>query len=84
MLAQLAAVRESLGLGVLAHYMSEGSDLVAVLPEEAIWKRTFWLATHADWYKLRRVRAVWDYIRSIVEAEPEMFMGAAPGRGEAR
>lgn len=81
MLAQLTAVRAGLGVGVLAHFMASGARLVSLLPKEAIWKRTFWLATHADWYKLRRVRTVWDYIRRIVEAEPALFIGgAAPSR----
>ncbi|HEX7970951.1 MAG TPA: LysR family transcriptional regulator [Thiobacillus sp.] len=74
MLAQLAAVRAGMGLGVLAHFLVAGKDLVPVLPGEAVWKRTFWLATHADWYKLRRVRAVWDFVRAAAEAEPELFM----------
>jgi DNA-binding transcriptional LysR family regulator len=89
MLAQLAAVRAGLGVGVLAHFMATGSGLVASLSKDAVWKRTFWLATHVDWYKLRRVRAVWDYVRSIVEAEPALFLGdgarsAAPTERIAR
>ncbi len=84
MLAQLAAVRAGLGVGVLAHYLAEGTPLVAVLPAEAVWKRTFWLATHADWYRLRRVRAVWDFLRGIVDADRALFSGrAAPARRAA-
>jgi len=75
MLAQVAAVRADLGVGVLAHFVAAGAGLVSVLPAEAIWKRTFWLATHADWYKLRRVKTVWDYVRKIAEAETELFLG---------
>lgn len=78
MLAQLAAVRAGLGLGVLAHFLVEGDDLVALLPDEAIWKRTFWLATHADWYRLRRVRAVWDFIRKICEEDVGRFATPVP------
>jgi DNA-binding transcriptional LysR family regulator len=80
MLAQLAAVRAGPGLGVLAHFLATGPELRAVLPSEAVWKRTFWLATHADWYKLRRVRTVWDYMRTIVEAETDLFLGGNAGR----
>lgn len=74
MLAQLAAVRAGLSVGVLAHYLARGAGLVAILPREAVWKHTFWLATHADWYRLSRVRAVWDFVRSVVEAEAEYFL----------
>jgi DNA-binding transcriptional LysR family regulator len=74
MLAQVAAVRAGLGLGVLAHFLAAGTGLVPLLPKEAVWKRTFWLATHADWYRLRRVRAVWDFVRRAVEAETALFV----------
>jgi DNA-binding transcriptional LysR family regulator len=81
MLAQVAAVRAGLGLGVLAHYLVPGTGLVPVLRRETIWKRTFWLATRADSYRQRRVRAMWDFVRGAVEAESALFM--APGaRGE--
>lgn len=74
MLAQVAAIRAGLGLGVLANYLAIGSGLVPVLPKEAVWKRTFWLATHADSYRLRRVRAIWDFMRRIVEGESALFL----------
>ena len=79
MLAQLAAVRAGMSVGVLAHYMTRGTGLVGVLPREAVWKHTFWLATHADWYRLGRVRAVWDYVRGAVEAESASFLPARSG-----
>jgi DNA-binding transcriptional LysR family regulator len=87
MLAQVTAVRAGIGLGVLAHYLAHGTGLVPVLPREAIWKRTFWLATHADWYRLRRVRAVWDFVRATVDAESDRFQGTIaprPGKRQTR
>lgn len=81
MLAQVAAIRAGLGIGVLAHYLVPGHPLVALLPEEANWRRTFWLATHADWYRLRRVRAVWDFVRRVVEGEPRLFLPAGSANG---
>ena len=78
MLAQVAAIRAGLGVGVLAHYLARGTGLVPLLPREVVWKRTFWLVTHADWYRLRRIRAIWDFIRATVEAEPGLFV--AQGR----
>jgi DNA-binding transcriptional LysR family regulator len=74
MLAQVAAVRAGLGIGVLARYLAVGTGLVPLLPKAAIWKRTFWLVTHADWYRLPRVRAIWDFMRRTVEAESALFL----------
>jgi DNA-binding transcriptional LysR family regulator len=84
MLAQLAAVRAGIGVGVLAHYLAAGTGLVPVLPAEASWCRTFWLATHADWYRLRRVRAVWDFMRQSVDAERDLFLGTALAKPSRR
>lgn len=75
MLAQMSAIQHGLGIGVLAQYMTSGTNLVPLLPAEAVWNRTFWLATHADWYKTHRIRTVWNYLRAIVEAEAGLFSG---------
>ena len=76
MLAQHEAVRGGLCVGVLAHYLARDPELVRLFPQEAAWTRTFWLATHADWYRLRRIRAVWDFLRRSVEEAAGFF--AAP------
>jgi len=73
MLAQLEAIREGLCVGVLAYYLARDPALVQLLPDVAMWRRTFWLATHADWYRLRRVRAVWDFLRRVVDEERSFF-----------
>ena len=80
MLAQLAAVRSGLGIGVLASYVAANTGLVPLLPADASWKRTFWLAAHADRHRLRRVKAVWDFMRRIVAAEQHLFIGKAAAR----
>jgi len=79
MLAQLTAVRAGLGLGVLANFLADDKGLVAVLPGEASWRRTFWLATHSDWYRLRRIKAVWEFLRRICEEHGQRF---APDLGQ--
>lgn len=56
---QLAAVRNSLGVGVLPHYIaSKYDDLCIVLPEQAALTRTYWLTCHRDVRMLSRERAV--------------------------
>jgi DNA-binding transcriptional LysR family regulator len=84
MLAQVTAVRAGLGVGVLTHYLAAGTDLVPVLPGEVIFRRSFWLATHADWYRLQRVRAVWDYVRKLVASEQAFFAPQSPASTESR
>lgn len=88
MLAQHEAVRSGLCVGVLAHYLAGDPGLVRLFPQEGAWTRTFWLATHADWYRLRRVRAVWDFLRRAVEESAAFFAppalpDAAGARGHA-
>jgi len=85
MLAQREAVRGGLCIGVLAHYLARDADLVRLFPREAAWTRTFWLATHADWHRLRRIRAVWDFLRRSVEEAADFFVPPAPPQedGEA-
>ena len=77
MLAQVAAVRAGFGVGVLTHYLAAGTGLVPVLPDKVAFHRTFWLATHADWYRLQRVRAVWDFVRKLVSGEQAFFTARA-------
>ena len=77
MLAQSEAVRGGLCVGVLAHYLARDPALVRLFPQEAAWTRTFWLATHADWYRLRRIRTVWDYLRRSVEEAADFFVPPA-------
>jgi hypothetical protein len=36
-------------------------------------ERVLWLAAPVDMFARRRVRVVWDFLRGIVAAEPELF-----------
>lgn len=73
MLAQLEACKAGYGVAVLAHYLVVDSGLVEILPEEMHWERSFWIMALSDSFKLRRVRVVWDYMREVIEAEPQYF-----------
>jgi hypothetical protein len=48
-----------------AHRLSDWSDLR--------YERVLWLAAPADMFARRRVRVVWDFLRGVVAAEPELF-----------
>lgn len=78
--AQYNAVREGRGLAVLPCFMAaQCADLEPVLPHEVDVLRTFWLAAPADRRELARVRALWDYLRELVERNQPFLLGDAPG-----
>lgn len=37
------------------------------------YERVLWLAAPADMFARRRVRVVWDFLRGVVAADPELF-----------
>ncbi|MCP5158902.1 MAG: LysR family transcriptional regulator [Gammaproteobacteria bacterium] len=75
MLAHKEAVLAGVGLAVLAPYIGvSDSRLTKVLPEEANFQHTFWLVAHADRLRLKRVRVVWDYLRSLSGAHRPLFL----------
>ncbi|MBK4217157.1 LysR family transcriptional regulator [Paracoccus caeni] len=60
---QLAAVRNSLGIGVLPHYIAaKYPDLRIVLPDQVALTRTYWLTCHRDVRMLSRERAVISFL----------------------
>jgi DNA-binding transcriptional LysR family regulator len=74
--AQLAAVEAELGLSPLPCYMAGGREnLVAVLPHEAKATRTFWIAKHEDMRHVRRVTALWNWLRDTVAAHQSVLLG---------
>ncbi|MBL8250486.1 MAG: LysR family transcriptional regulator [Candidatus Competibacter sp.] len=75
MLAHKEAVLAGVGLAVLASYIGASDPrLVKVLPEEAFFRHTFWLAAHADRLRLKRVRLVWDYLVGLIGAHRRLFL----------
>ncbi len=74
MQAQYEAIRCGLGIGMLAHYLlDQDCPLIRVLPDSVWIDRVLWLAAPVDMFALRRVRVVWDFLRGIVAAEPDLF-----------
>lgn len=75
MLAHKEAVLAGVGLAVLVSYIGASDPrLLKVLPEEACFQHTFWLAAHADRLRLKRVRLVWDYLLALVVAHRAFFL----------
>ncbi|HUM94072.1 MAG TPA: LysR family transcriptional regulator [Candidatus Competibacter sp.] len=75
MLAHREAVLAGVGLAVLASYIgASDARLVKVLPDEAYFQHTFWLAAHADRLRLKRVRLVWDYLVALIGDHRSLFL----------
>ena len=79
MLAQVQAAEAGLGLAMLAPYaVGPDSPLVQLLPGEIAADSTLWLAAPADLFRLRRVRLVWDFLRTLAAESPALFGTPAP------
>ncbi|MBS0468829.1 MAG: LysR family transcriptional regulator [Proteobacteria bacterium] len=77
--AQFNAVREGRGLAVLPCFMAEPcQELVPVLSDALDLRRTFWIAAPADRRELARVRALWDYLRELVQCNQAFLLGDSP------
>lgn len=75
MLAHKEAVLAGIGLAVLAPYIGASDPrLIKVLPDEAFFQHTFWLAAHADRLRLKRVRLVWDYLLALAKANQKLLL----------
>lgn len=74
--AQFQAVRSGLGIAVLPCFLAlHDPDLVPVLPEELDITRHFWLVAPAETRELARIRALWDYLRQVADANQDFLMG---------
>lgn len=82
--AQQNAVASGFGLGLLHHFSaSPDPRLVPVLPEQIRIERAYWIILHADLRSLPRIRAVVDFLQSIVELERANLAGPAAQESEA-
>lgn len=59
-LAQFAALRAGLGIGVCPSQLAQRHDLVRVLPEQVNFAVDVWIAMHHDLKRIRRVALVFD------------------------
>ena len=74
MTAQVSAAIAGLGLVMAPPYAVPADErLQRILPGELFVQRSFWLVAPSDLFRLRRIRAVWDYLRQMVEGEPHLF-----------
>lgn len=81
-ITQMMATISGGGLCILPCFMADRQgELVRVLPDAVKVVRTYWLLTHSDMLKLRRIRATSDFIGSVVRAaRPAFLPSSAPLR----
>jgi DNA-binding transcriptional LysR family regulator len=81
-IAQYHAALQGRALAILPCFMaSPDARLVPVLPEEIVVTRAFFLSCREDLRRLRRITAVWDYLRAAAELNHAFLMGDAPEIG---
>ncbi|WP_353233875.1 LysR family transcriptional regulator [Diaphorobacter ruginosibacter] len=79
--AQYEAVRIGAGLGVLPAFMADRDPVLSrVLPNEAMFTRTFWMSMPQEARQLARIQAVWNLLKEIAHKEAGLLRPAGPGR----
>lgn len=64
---QLAAAKSGIGLALLpAFLVTNDADMVEVIPSQHVFSEDLWLITHADLRTSLRVRAVSEFIKTVV------------------
>ncbi|AOJ77948.1 LysR family transcriptional regulator [Burkholderia ubonensis] len=75
-IAQYFAALQGGGLAILPCFIAaQQPALVPVLADEVVVTRCFWLTCREDLRKLRRVTALWDYLRAAAELNRALLMG---------
>ncbi|CAM2169194.1 LysR family transcriptional regulator [Paraburkholderia sacchari] len=75
-IAQYHAALQGSALAILPCFMAEPDPrLVAILPDEIVVTRCFWLCSREDLRKLRRITSLWDYLRAAADANHALLMG---------
>ncbi|WP_367068713.1 LysR family transcriptional regulator [Oryzisolibacter sp. LB2S] len=68
--AQYEAVRAGAGLAVLPAFIADRDPILArVLPQEAVFTRTFWMSMPAEAKPLARMQAVWAFLKEVGQIE---------------
>ncbi|WP_448213850.1 LysR family transcriptional regulator [Colwellia sp. MEBiC06753] len=77
-ISQYSAIKSGLGIGILPCFLAEmDQDLVKLFPEEIAITRSFWLITHPELKRLKRVSTVWEYLKTLAEEKQAILMPPA-------
>ena len=70
--AQINAVRQNVGLGLLHNFMiKKNNNLIKVLPNQINITREYWIVIHKNLYHLQRIKAVLNFLIKILDKEKE-------------
>jgi DNA-binding transcriptional LysR family regulator len=74
--AQYNAIRSGVGLGLVHCFMAANDpQMVAVLPDQILVQRSFWLMVHEDLRDVARVDAVCRFITRLLRDNESLMMG---------
>jgi DNA-binding transcriptional LysR family regulator len=74
--AQYNAIRSGVGLGLVHCFMAANDpQMVAVLPDQILVQRSFWLMVHEDLRDVARVDAVCQFITRLLRDNETLMMG---------
>jgi len=79
-ITQLHATRAGAGLAVLPCFMAQQeTDLQPLLTDQIEVCREFWIAARAEQRQLLRVRLLWEFLKTSVDANEAFLMGQTEG-----
>ena len=70
---QFEAVRGGAGIGILHDYIAHYDPRLQIVLPSLVFERSYWIVTHLDLRRLRRVRAISDFISAEVDAQRSIF-----------
>lgn len=74
--AQYHAALQGTALAILPCFMAEPDPrLIGIFPDQIAVTRHFWLCCREDLRKLRRISALWDYLRHVADLNHSFLMG---------
>ncbi|WP_233838485.1 LysR family transcriptional regulator [Paraburkholderia sp. ZP32-5] len=77
--AQYHAALQGKALAILPCFIAEADPrLSAVFPDELVITRRFWLCCREDLRNLRRISALWDFLRETAELNRPFLLGESP------
>ncbi len=72
--SQLLAVKNGIGIGLLHSFVAyKEKDLKVILPKKINIKREYWIVVHENNFHLRRIKAVTDFVTTILNDEKKFL-----------
>jgi DNA-binding transcriptional LysR family regulator len=70
---QFEAVHSGAGIGILHDYIAHCDPRLQIVLPSLVFERSYWIVTHLDLRRLRRVRVISDFISAEVDAQRSIF-----------